>query len=51
MQSSIKKILDDIIQTEDKQECVIKVLQLIIVLQQLSYCEFEEIKSYIKEAL
>ena len=51
MQNDVKKTLDDIINCNTKEEGILKVLQLVIELQKLSFIEFEQIKNYIKETL
>lgn len=46
MQKTAINLIDKIISTENKQEIILNVMELILVLKSLTIDEFEEFKNY-----
>ena len=44
-------LIDKIIDTNDKQECILSVMQLMLILKNLTIDEFQELKKYTEVSL
>lgn len=51
MQRTAINLIDKIIYTNDKQECILSVMQLMLVLKNLTTDEFQELKKYTEVSL
>ena len=51
MQKTAINLIDKIIGTNDKQECILSVMQLMLVLKNLTIDEFQEFKKHTEAIL
>ena len=51
MQKTAINLIDIITKSNDKQECVLNIMQLMLVLKSLNIEEFEELKKYVENEL
>ena len=51
VQKTAINLIDKIIGTNDKQECILNVMQLMLILKNLTIDEFQELKEYTEVSL
>jgi hypothetical protein len=51
VQKTAINLIDKIIGTNDKQECILSVMQLMLILKNLTIDEFQELKKYTEVSL
>ena len=51
MQKTAINLIDKIIGTNDKQECILSVMQLMLIIKNLTTDEFQELRKYTEVSL
>lgn len=51
MQKTAINLIDKIVNTNDKQECIISVMNLMLILKNLTNTEFQEFRKYTEAIL